>query len=303
MKSTHMKTRILTLSLLAGLSIPAWAATPIDETRPLDPRGTVEVENVKGRIQVRVWDKPQVHIGGSLGAGVEQFELEGGDGDDHDLLVIHVRYPDNNRNTEPTTLLLQVPALASVSIDGVAVDVDVVGVAGRTLDIESVSGDVIAVGAPAKADIESVSGDLQLTLNSAQVDAQSVSGDIVLHGRMSGQVDVETVAGNIKLDTRGERLHELSASSVSGDMTLRTGLADGGSIDTESVSGNVTLVLPKSLSARVSGESFSGDLSAPGARINKAQFGPGSDFEQSYGKGQGDVRMESFSGNAELKLD
>lgn len=299
-----MKKRLLVLSLLAGLSMPAWAATPIDETRPLDPRGTVEIENVKGRIQVRVWDKPQVHVGGSLGEGVERFELEGGQGDSNDRLAIKVRYPNNsNRNTEPTTLLLQVPTLASVSIDGVAVEIDVVGVAGRELEINNVSGDVVAVGAPGKVDIENVSGNLQLTLNSADVDVQSVSGDIVLHGRMGGQIDVETVAGDIKLDTRGERVQELSASSVSGDMTLRAALADGGSIDTESVSGNVTLVLPKSLSARVSGESFSGDLSAPGARINKAQFGPGSDFEQRYGKGSGEVRMESFSGNAKLKLD
>ncbi len=297
-----MTKHLLFLSLLAGLSIPALAATPIDETRPLDPRGTVEIENVKGRIQVRVWDKPQVHIGGSLGKGVERFDLEGGRGN-NDRLEIKVKYPNNSRNTEPTTLLLQVPRLASLKIDGVSVEIDVVGVAGRELDIDSVSGSVVAVGAPGKVGIESVSGDLQLTLNSAEVDVQSVSGDIVLHGRLDGRIDAESVSGDLKVDTRGERLRELSASSVSGDMSIRTGLADGGSIDTESVSGNTTIVLPKSLSARVSGESFSGDLSAPGARINKAEFGPGSDFEQRYGKGSGEVRMESFSGNAKLKLD
>ena len=67
-----MKSRLLALSLFACLAAPAaWAATPIDQTRPLDPRGKLEIENLKGSIQVRVWDKPEVHISGSLGAGVE----------------------------------------------------------------------------------------------------------------------------------------------------------------------------------------------------------------------------------------
>lgn len=298
-----MTRRLLTLSLLAALSLPAWAGTPIDETRPLDPRGTVEVENVKGRIQVRVWDKPQVHVGGTLGEGVERFVLEGGRDGANDRLEIQVKYPNNNRNTEPTTLLLQIPKLASLSIDGVAVEIDVVGVAGRELEIDSVSGDVKVAGAPRKVEVESVSGDLDLTVNSADVDVASVSGGITLAGRMDGRIDAETVSGELKVDTRGERLRELSASSVSGDMTIRTGLADGGSIDTESVSGNAMIILPKSVSARVSGETFSGDLSAPGARINKAEFGPGADFTETYGNGDGEVRMETFSGNAVLKLD
>ena len=50
-----MKPSLLTLALFACLAAPAaWAATPINETRPLDARGHVEIENVKGRIQVRV---------------------------------------------------------------------------------------------------------------------------------------------------------------------------------------------------------------------------------------------------------
>ena len=64
-----MKTPLLLTALLACVAAPAFAATPINETRPLDARGHVEVSNVKGRIEVRTWDKAEVAITGSLGNG------------------------------------------------------------------------------------------------------------------------------------------------------------------------------------------------------------------------------------------
>lgn len=294
-----MKLHLLTLALLASLSAPAWASKPIDQTHPLDPRGSVGIENVKGRIEVRVWDKAEVHIGGSLGDGVERFEVDGG----RDRLDIEVKYPNNSRNSEPTTLLLKVPTLASLDIDGVAVDIDVLGTAGATLDVDSVSGSVVVVGAPGEADLESVSGDVRATINSNNVSVQSVSGDVELRGRLKGEIEAETVSGNLTVDTRGERLRSLSASSVSGDMTIRGALAEGGKISTESVSGDIDITMPKSLSARVTGESFSGDLSAPGAQINRAKYGPGSDFEQRYGNGSGEIRIETFSGTGRLEME
>lgn len=294
-----MQFRLLPLVLLAGFAVPVMAATPINETRPLDARGSIEIENVKGRIEVRTWDKAEVRIGGSLGQGVERFSIDGSG----DRLEIEVKYPNNSRDSEPTTLLLQVPTLASLSIEGVAVEIDVAGTAGRELEIDSVSGDVVVVGAPGTAEIQSVSGQLRLNLNSADVDIESVSGDIALRGRLSGEVDVETVSGNIDIDSRDERARRVQTSSVSGDAEINADLADGGKVSAESVSGDIRVTLPKSLSARVSGESFSGSLRAPQAQIDKPKYGPGSSFEHTYGQGRGEVRVETFSGDAELRLE
>src|SRR3546814_4697194 len=92
-----------------------------------------------GSIQVRVWDKPEVHIGGSLGRGVDTFDIRG----DRDELEIIVRYPRvSNDSSEPTDLVIDVPTLASLDIDGVAVEISVIGTAGRSLEIDSVSGDI-----------------------------------------------------------------------------------------------------------------------------------------------------------------
>lgn len=287
-----------TLALAYLAALPALAGTPIDQTRPLEPRGRIEIENLKGRVEVRAWDRQEVKVTGTLGDGVEKFSLEG----DRGNLRIEVKYPSRSGKTEPTVLIVQVPTLADLEIETVSADIDVHGIASRELSLESVSGDITANGAPREARVESVSGDVRLVLNSGDVSVDTVSGELSLQGRLNGEVSMESVSGNLRLDNLGERLRKLSAGTVSGDMDLKLGLQDGGEIRTESVSGDLLLRLPRDLSAEVSGESFSGDLSAPGARIQREEFGPGSSFQTRYGAGKGDVRIETFSGDATLRL-
>ena len=302
--TTSKQSTTLLLAPLLLLSATAMAATPIDETRPLDPTGRIDIENLKGRIQVRAWDRPEVKISGTLGDGVEKFIVEG----DQQKLVVKVQYPKNNgwggTKTGPTDLLLTVPVRAELEIDSVSANVDVSGVAPAKLSIDSVSGDVAVAGAaPREIDVETVSGNVHMTVNSNDVEVQSVSGTLVLRGRMAGEVKTETVSGDIDVVVNGESVHELTASSVSGDADVRTALASGGEIKLESVSGDLLLVMPKELSAQVTGNSFSGGLKAPGATINRPKHGPGASFSNRYGRGDGKVSIETFSGNAELRLD
>ena len=286
------------IALACAALAPAWAATPIDQVRPLDPRGRVEIDNLKGRVEVRAWDRQEVRVTGSLGDGVEKLVIDG----DRDELRIEVKYPNRSRNTEPTMLVVQVPLQAELEIETVSADIDVHGVAPRELSLQSVSGDIVANGAPRRASVESVSGDVNLTFNSSEIEASTVSGDLVVAGRLTGEASVETVSGDLRFDSRGERLRKFSAGSVSGNIAARLALAEAGEIRMESVSGDLGLDVPKALSAEVSGESFSGDLSAPGAKIQREDFGPGSSFHQRYGDGKGEIRLETFSGDARLRL-
>lgn len=301
--SRFAKVSPLLLSLLVALPGAALAATPINETRPLDPTGRIDIENLKGRIQVRAWDRAEVKITGSLGDGVEKLVVEG----DRQHLEVRVEYPNNSgwgdKKSGSTDLQLMVPVRAGLQIESVAANVDVSGVAPAKLSIDSVSGNVDLAAAPGEVDVESVSGNLRVTVNSANVQAASVSGSVVLRGRMNGEVRAETVSGSIDIAVNGERVSELSASTVSGGATIRAALAPKGEMRFESVSGGLVLVLPKDLSAQVRGESFSGNLKAPGAKIEKPEFGPGSSFHTRYGSGDGEINIETFSGSAELKLE
>ena len=291
----------------SSLSHCALAATPINETRPLDARGHLSIDNVKGRIEVRGWDRREVKIEGSLGQGVEKLEILG----DAQHLSVKVKYPKSgglgffsgSDKSEPSQLRLMVPLQADLDIDAVSADVDVSGVAAGDLSIDSVSGDVSAVGAPHEATIDSVSGDLKLVLNSAKVSTETVSGDIDLRGRLGGDVHVETVSGDIDVAGHESSVRKFGGNTVSGDMRISTALASGGRITLESVSGNLTLRMPATLSAEVHGKSFSGDLVAPDVQISRPKHGPGSSFEHRYGNGDGEISLDSFSGDARLQFD
>jgi len=297
------RTTSLLLLLTALLAPAAWAQTAIDQTRPLDGRGTVEIENIKGRIEVRGWERDEVKITGTLGKGAEKLVVEG----DRQNLTVRVQYPRSSGwgggRSESSHLQLTVPVRANLDIESVSADIDVSGIAPSQLSIETVSGNVAAVGAPRKADIEAVSGNLDLTLNSTTVEAETVSGDVRLRGRLNGDVAVETVSGRIQVLVNGERVQELKANTVSGNIEAHTALANNGQIKLESVSGNLTLVLPKDTSAQVSGESFSGTLRATGATIDKKRYGPGASFSTRYGNGDGKVGVTTFSGSAEVRVE
>ncbi len=293
-----MLAKMLWTTLVAAAALPVMAATPINQTRPLDARGRVEIENLKGKVEVVAWDRPEVKLAGTLGDGVERLSVEG----DGRVLRIKVKYPSRSGNAEPSHLVVQMPLLADLQVETVSADISVSGMASRELGLESVSGDIVANGAPRRGGISSVSGDIRLAMNGPDLRVETVSGQLVVQGRLNGAIALESVSGDIRLDTLGEHARKLSASSVSGDMDLGLALAEDGEIRMESVSGDLRLRLPASLSAQVSGETFSGDLAAPGAKIRKEEFGPGSSFRVRYGAGKGDVRLQTFSGDVRLSL-
>ena len=101
--------QVLTLAICTSLACaPLFAGTPINETRPLDPRGRIDIDNVKGRIEVRAWDRNEVRITGTLGDGVEKLVIDG----DRNDLEVRVEYPQRmggwrGDRSGPTILVLQ----------------------------------------------------------------------------------------------------------------------------------------------------------------------------------------------------
>ena len=307
----HIRTGFTRLAIAVSLAVAsgaAFAATPINETRPLAPRGRVEIENPKGRIEVRAWDRAEVRIEGSLGAGVEKLDIGGGG----ETLRIAVRYPNdgglsrllgNAKRSEPTVLKVTVPVRADLDIAAVAADVVVWGVSPSSLSVDNVSGDTKVAAAADDVEVNSVSGDVDLTINRANVDVESVSGSIRLGGRLGREVGVESVSGEIDVRVLDTALERFEGTSVSGDLDVRTALSPKGRMKLETVSGDVRLHLPRSVSADVRGESFSGSLRAAGATIDRPEHGPGSSFRHRYGGGDANVSVETFSGDAEVSLD
>jgi hypothetical protein len=300
---------IRNIGVLGLLAVaPAFAATPINQTRPLNADGQVHVENVKGRIVVRTWAQPQVRITGMLGKGVEKLDITG----DARSLNIEVKYPnshggwnlwgrDDNR-VEASVIEVMMPQRASLDADAVSADVDVQQMAGRKLSVSSVSGNVtVTASSPGEASFENVSGDTLLRITSKKVQVESVSGDVKLQGGLNGDVSMESVSGNLVLGAQG--LDKLQVNTVSGDATLQAALNASGVIKAETLSGTLELTLPKATSAKLHAESFSGDITSPEGKVNREEHGPGKTLDVTYGSGQGTVKLESFSGDVRVKLN
>ncbi|GGA68037.1 hypothetical protein GCM10011521_02710 [Arenimonas soli] len=300
-----MFTRLTCLAVSLLWALPALAATPIDQTRPLAADGSLRIENIKGQVLVQTWDRPEVHVTGSLGDGVEKLEI----GPGGDSLSIKVKYPNSGggwfgggNRSEPSRIEVRMPAGASLDIDVVSAQVDVRGHAGRRLVVDSVSGGVrVRDSRSGEARFDLVSGDLQAELDSDDISVDTVSGDIRLSGRGGGELGVDTVSGDAELAF--ESLRRVVMDSVSGDLELRTGLAPSGRISADTVSGGVRLRLPADTSARLSVETFSGGVSSPVGDVKTEKYGPGKTLDARLGAGEGEVRLVTFSGDVRISLD
>jgi len=299
--SIHALLRAAALaSLIAGAS--ALAATPINETRPLSANGSVSIENLKGRVSVRTWDRPEVRVAGRLGEGVEKLEIEGGG----DRLSIVVRYPQRSGwfgwgsgKGEPTELEVTIPAAAGLKVGTVSADIEVTGTGGQRLALESVSGDITVRGARSgEASFETVSGDVDAELDSRSTSAETVSGDLRLRGLIDGRVELESVSGDLGL--KAGTVERLDVSSVSGDADLQLALAPSARVAAETLSGNLTLRLPADASGRIQAESFSGSIRSPVGQVVTEKYGPGSSLQGTLGEGSADLRLESFSGDIRI---
>ncbi len=294
-----MKSPILPFLLLALVGTLASAQTPIDQTRAVDADARIDVANIKGSISITGWDQPQVTISGTLGRGSKGLSVEG----DARHLRIKVEAPErgwfnwgSDTSMGDTTLVLKVPRGATLDIDSVSADVELTGVAGSALTLATVSGKLRVDSSAARVDIDSVSGDVDFTGPAGKAEFETVSGSIRVRG-LGGEIDLETVSGDIDADIGSYR--RLDAQTVSGDINVRGTPANDGDIQLESMSGDLQLQLPEAIPARLKASTFSGrirsDFSAGSGDTNAKRL------DATLGAGSAQVRLETFSGDIEIR--
>lgn len=295
----------LALAILLGLALPAaFAATPFDETRKLDPDAEVTLDNLKGRIEVDTWNRAEIRIVGQRGDGTTALLIEGDASD----LRVRIEYPENKGwfsgwgggDAGDSELRVTLPVGASLTVESVSASVGVRGVAGKQLTIDNVSGDVTVDTGATEIAIDTVSGDQRVSARSVDVSLETVSGDVELSGEPNGRINLEAVSGNLRLDSSAAA-KQVHAGVVSGDVELRTGLQSGGRITAESLSGNVELIIPNGTSAKVEASSFSGTIQSTKGDVDTEEHGPGSSLHTTFGSGDGRIELETFSGDLTLR--
>jgi DUF4097 and DUF4098 domain-containing protein YvlB len=135
----------------------------------------------------------------------------------------------------------QVPHGSDAALQTAAADMTVAGRV-RSLDTKSASGDLAVHGEiEGDATVKTVSGDVRLVSVGGDLRLQGVSADVTV-GSVGGSVEAKTVSGDLRVDS--VRQGQVTAQSVSGDITI--GVAPGTSLDVDagSVSGDLASDVP-----------------------------------------------------------
>ena len=274
---------------LTGLS-----GQSLDETRDLAADGHVRVENLAGSVEVTVWNKAEIEIKGELGDDVEEVQISAtGNG-----IQIRVKNKKNVRNIDGTDLYLRVPLAASIEVETVSADIDMDGSAGESIVLNTVSGDVEAQASPQRLEIQSVSGEVEFVGSISRSSIETVSGDISLSG-IHGEIEISTVSGDVSLIA--EKVDRGRFESVSGDMKLDLVINDNGRLASESMSGDLVLRLPAAQQAGFEVQTYSGDIRSDFGESARVSRGPGSVLKYREGNNGALIRLESFSGDIQIR--
>ena len=274
---------------LSGLS-----GQNLDETRDMAADGHVLVENMVGSVEVTVWNKAKIEIKGDLGDDVEKVEISATDNG----IQIRVRNQQKGRDIDDTDLYLRVPLAASIEVETISADIDVNGSAGESIVLSTVSGDVEVEASPRRLEIQSVSGEVEFAGSVSRSSVETVSGDISLSG-VQGEIEISTVSGDVSLIA--EEVDRGRFESVSGDMKLDLAISDNGRLVSASMSGDLVLRLPEAQQAGFVIQTYSGDIRSDFGESVKVSKGPGSVLKYQEGNNGALIRLESFSGDIQVR--
>lgn len=267
----------------------------VDRTVAAQPRGQVVITNVAGDIQIQGWDRDEVRVRGELDRGVKTLEVTAAG----ERTLINV-VPERGRDHAAARLSLQVPRHSALVLNTVSADVRIAQVQGAQR-LQSVSGDIETELGEGYFEARTVSGNIHAKGSDAGQGLRitTVSGDVRLEG-IGPDADVTTISG--ELDIVAQEMARVLLKSVSGDVRLRTALADLARVQAESVNGQVRMQLLGTPHASIEAKTFRGalkhcfDAAASGDR----SAGPGRELRINQGEGSATVLVKTLNGDIDV---
>jgi DUF4097 and DUF4098 domain-containing protein YvlB len=296
---SHGLNKYLLAGALAVLGGP-WSlvhAAAVEERRPANPQGAVEIINVAGSVDVQGWDRPEVEVSGTVGKDVERVELTG----DANRTTVRVVLPSQlhtSNNDGAAKLVVHVPTGSSLTTSLVSSDLKVSAVRGD-MKLQTVSGNISGEGG-GDLRANSVSGNVTLTAPAAKsIEVKTISGDIVLGG---GDADtaVTTISGDAQVNLGSVARARLK--TISGTLSAHLGARPDAQIEGESVSGNIKLDFLSAPAADFEIETLSGSIDncfgpKPAATHS---HGPGVRLAFKTGDTRGTVKISTKSGDVHM---
>lgn len=276
------------LSTLLVAAMTVGVAQDVDTVLAADGVRRLVVEQHKGSVVVRAWNRDQIRVEADLPRRSElDVRRRGG--------TVFVEL-DRPRPSIEVDYVINVPEDMDLNIEGLKLDIEVEGVDGRII-LESLQGGITVRNSRGRLDAETLSGGITVDGFDGDVMASSTSHSVTLSG-VRGAIEVEAVSGTV--DLYDITASALSVESVSGGIEFSGSLGAAGHHHLTSHSGQVLLDLDPDmrLTLEVSHHSGSVDMDYPDATLVETHHGT-SIFE--LNGGGADVEVETFSGRVTVR--
>ena len=266
----------------------------------VDARGAtrLSLDNLRGEVVVRTWDRDAIQIQADHPRS-RFIEI-----DHHGSTIdIDVGVERGLGLSGSVDFRLTLPVGMDISIEGMAIDVDIQGTEGE-VNVNTIHGDISLLGGTGAIAIESVNGEIIIEGAQGDIEVVGVAGGITLRD-CSGDIVAEAVGGSLTL--QGIRSGDVEAGTVGGSLRFEGEIQDGGIYTFGTHGGQIWLYLPTEMNARVEAMTLAGDIEVdyPGApsEPTRGRGLPGlREKEVNFEVGRGDARIEveSFGGTIHI---
>ncbi len=274
--------------MLIELLVASLVAVPVpgtvDTTIAVEPDGRLELENFRGEVTVRTWDRAEVRVVADV-EDMESLWIER----TPRLLSVRTRMFRGPRSAD---FELTIPRAMALRIEGNDLEVDAEGLGGR-VDVQVVNGDIRVQGGREYISLHAVHGEVEVTGAVGRVQVSSVNEDLTLSD-IEGDIGAETTNGDIELI--GIRSANVDVSTTNGDVEYDGTIRDGGRYRLTTHNGDIEVTIPESADATVHVATYQGDFEADYPVRLVGSIGS-KEFTFTLGTGAARVELESFGGS------
>jgi hypothetical protein len=285
-------------TIVVGALSAAALLQQTDTTLALEGASRVSLENFRGEVVVRTWERDAVRI------RADHRSSRYVDIDRHgNTIHVEVGAERGMGLSGSVDFELMVPPNLDLAIEGMALEVDIEGTEGA-VDVNTVHGNITLVGGRGAIALESVNGEINVDRAEGDMDITGVAGSVTVRNS-SGDIYVEGVSGSVTL--QGVTSRDIEAGTVGGSLRFDGAVEEGGVYTFGTHGGQIWLYLPEGLNARVEAVTLAGsiEIDYPGApsEPTRERGIPGLsekqlDFE--IGNGSARIEVESFAGTIHI---
>src|SRR5580692_10276959 len=204
----------LTLVLATASAVPCFAISKeFNQTYPLQPGGSFELQNVNGTVDVQTWDRDEVEVHAVKTAKHQESDLALVSIDvdaKPDSVMVTTRYPQNEGVEVAVEYVVHVPRCAHVEHLG------------------TVNGTLRIAGVEAIEDLRTVNGNIEVYEGGGSIHARTTNGNVhleLLHLQAKNGAVAETTNGSLLLAVPADTQADVEARCLNGSFFSELPLA------------------------------------------------------------------------------